>query len=87
MCRIRFSNFFRSVTLDLSEEAVALIRDGHHPNTVLSENDASAVIGKLARHSRDWGMIFAFNDGDGSLLWVNPDKPARYLTSTHRINA
>lgn len=86
MCKIRFSNLFRSVTLDLTEEAVALIRDGRHPNTVLSKDDASAVTGSLARRSSDWSMIFAY-EGDGTLLWVQPGQPARYLTSTHSINA
>ena len=85
MCKIRFSNLFRSVTLDLTEEAVALIRDGRHPNTVLSEDDASAVTGSLAGRSSDSSIIFAY-EGDGTLLWVQPRQPARYLTTTHQVN-
>lgn len=86
MCKIRFSNIFRSVTLDLSEEAVSLIRQGRHPRTVLSEDQASAVTGKLARRSSDWSFIFAY-ESNGDILWTQPAPPAKYISCKHRINA
>lgn len=86
MCKIRFSNIFRSVTLDLTEEAVSLIREGRHPRTILSEDDVNKVEGRLSRKPSDWSTIFAF-ENDGSVLWVQPDPPARYMTHTHRVTA